>query len=201
MAFSPPSLDIGLLNNVEELANGDIINGARKFQNQNESQEPPKKRKYKFGDRIILSKAMDLDDRIFKRAFGLSKETFLKFFDLIFDKLPHGKSVNGKNILEIEMLLVFFWWARTASDNLHDSISHQMSEASIWKCIDSVIKAVYEIVPDLITLPTPQEAAAEARLFQSKSGFPPIAYGAIDGTHIPVSISRKTLDFGSFSLL
>jgi hypothetical protein len=41
-------------------------------------------------------------------------------------------------------------------------------------------------VPIYITLPTKEEALEEARLFNAASAFPPIVWGAVDGTHVLV---------------
>ena len=41
-----------------------------------------------------------------------------------------------------------------------------------------------------IYLPNESEAKFEAELFYEHNGFPPIAWGAIDGTHIPVSFTK-----------
>ena len=129
-----------------------------------------------------------MNERIFQRIFGMTRSTFTKFFALIEDNIEVGQSTNGRNILPIERVLIFFWWTRACSSALHDAISHDVSEGTIWKSIDIVIDAIYKVVPDLIKLPTEEQALKEAKTYQSKNGFPPIAWGAIDGTHIPVSL-------------
>ena len=95
-----------------------------------------------------------MNDRIFQRIFGMTRSTFTKFFALIEDNIDVGQSTNGRNILPIERVLIFFWWTRACSSALHDAISHDVSEGTIWKSIDIVIDAIYKVVPDLITLPS-----------------------------------------------
>ena len=71
---------------------------------------------------------------------------------------------------------------------MHGAYSHAMSEGSIYNCIDSTIKVLYEVaVPILIKLPNREEGQREANLFHEKSQFPRIVFAAIDGTHIRVS--------------
>jgi hypothetical protein len=54
--------------------------------------------------------------------------------------------------------------------------------------ISTSLKVLFEnLVPQYITLPTYEEAQEEAHLFHAASSFPPIVWGAIDGTHVLVS--------------
>ena len=128
----------------------------------------------------------------------------MKFFALIESDIDVGESTNGKNILPIERVLMFFWWTRACSNPIHDSITHDISDGSVYKSIDMVIEAIFKQVPSLIQLPSEEEAFKEARLFQSRTGFPPIAWAAIDGTHITVRFptislfSLNTLIFGTY---
>ena len=129
----------------------------------------------------------------------MTRTTFKKFFALIKDDIDVGQSTNGKNILPIERVLIFFWWTRACSNPMHDSITHDISDGSVHKSIDMVIDAIFKHVPSLIQLPSDEEAMREARLFQSKTGFPSIAWASIDGTHITVRFLNnsfyKILDF------
>ena len=102
--------------------------------------------------------------------------------------LPPGRSSNGMSITPEERLLVFLHWAGSGSTNLHGSYAHDMGEGSVYNCVDSVIEALYEhVAPNHIVLPTEEQARREAELFTNKSNFPPIVWGAIDGTHVDVS--------------
>ena len=63
-----------------------------------------------------------------------------------------------------------------------------LSQSSIKKACGVCIDIFFDhFVPKFIVLPTREEALREAMLFNERSGFPAIAWAAIDGTHINVS--------------
>ena len=151
---------------------------------------PP--REYRFHPRRILSESRRMSDAKFRRIFRITRKNFQKLLDLVEPHLPEGNSSNGLSIKPIERLLVFMYWSGTGSSSLHSGYAHAMSEGTVWNCIDSVLKVLYEeVVPQLIELPDGNEARRQAEIFHQKSKFPRIIYAAIDGTHVRVSSGRQ----------
>ena len=152
-----------------------------------------KKRKYEWRNRRIYSEALNMNNREFLRRYRVSKQTFNVLLELIRNKLKPGRSNNGKSVTPEERLLIFLFSAGSGISNFNAAYAHNCSEGVIHQSIDDVMKAIMsEVVPKYICLPTPEEAAKEARLFQERSNFPPrphqpIVWGAIDGTHVCVS--------------
>ena len=150
----------------------------------------PKKRKYEFRNRRIYQEALQMNDREFLGRFRVSKKAFHVLCDLIRDELPQGRSNNGRSLLPEERVLVFLFSAGTSISMFNAAYAHGMSEGTINNCINQVMKAIIKVVvPKYITLPTSEEAHAEAKLFQERGNFPPkphepIVIGAIDGSHI-----------------
>ena len=65
-----------------------------------------------------------------------------------------------------------------------------MSQSSVCQSIDECLTVFCEhFVPLYNVLPTEEEARGEADEFHDYSGFPRIGWGAIDGTHIDVSVA------------
>ena len=129
-----------------------------------------------------------MSDAKFRRIFRITRRNFGKLLYMIEPYLPQGNSSNGMSIKPIERLLVFLYWTGSGSSSLHSGYAHNMSEGTIWNCIDSIIDVLYDVVvPQLIQLPDENEARRQANLFHAKSGFPRLVFGAIDGTHVRVS--------------
>ena len=81
-------------------------------------------------------------------------------------------------------------WARV-SDVDHgefQAYAHDMAYGVIVESIQIVLDALHDnFVNEWVKLPNCKEALEEATRFNLISGFPPLIYAAIDGTHIPVS--------------
>ena len=148
-------------------------------------------RHYEFHDRRILRVAERMTDDTFRKVYRMNRRNFNRLAEILSPHLLPGNSLNGRSLLPEERILVFLWFAGTGSTNIHSSISHNISKTSIHNAIYQVIDALYTILkPQFLVLPTIEEQRREADLFHQRSGFrfPPIAYGAIDGTHVLVSL-------------
>ena len=70
--------------------------------------EDKKQRKaFKFRGRRMIEEAAKMNNRVFKRIFRMSRQTFNALFAAIGPYLPVGRSPNKKNILPEERLLIF----------------------------------------------------------------------------------------------
>ena len=101
---------------------------------------------------------------------------------------PLGRSTNQRNITPREMALVLLIYGSGDEFQRHQVEQCEMSQSSICKSIQTALDVFYEhLVPDYNVLPTKEEALKEAKMLNARSNFPPIGWGAIDGTHILVS--------------
>jgi hypothetical protein len=122
----------------------------------------------------------------------MSRGVFELLFDDVGQHLPAGLSTNKKSLSGRERLLTFLFHASGAMFNRHSSYAHQMSYGAVCQSITICIDVLHKvIVPQYIQLPTEEEAKIQAELFHQNShcAFPPIVWGAIDGTHVTVIIS------------
>ena len=150
------------------------------------------RREYSFNKGRILLEAHKMNDRTFKNNFRTTPDNFRRLLDMVGPHMRQGHSTNNKNILPVEKLLVFLFWSGGGSTNVQASYSHSLSSGTIFNCIDESIDVLKRVLVDeMIVLPDEQEARREAELFYRKSNFPKIAFGAIDGTHIPVSVLQN----------
>ena len=87
-------------------------------------------------------------------------------------------------------------------DRLYIFLHHISGDISQWfgvwqfkmcapchnQSIEESIETLFEhLVPEMIQLPTKEEAQMEIDLFHHRSAFPPDVWACIDGTHIEVS--------------
>jgi hypothetical protein len=86
---------------------------------------------YHFWKRKIVKKAARMNDRQFHRNFRMSKETFEKLLNEIADKLPIGRSTNGKNLSPRERLLTFLWFCGGNSSLGQGEYAHSMGFGSV----------------------------------------------------------------------
>ena len=151
-------------------------------------------RPYTFHERRIFPKSQQLSDYKFQRIFGVSRPNYDRLATLVCPHLPPGLSTNGKSLTPDERLLVFLNWARTGNTNIQSEFCHGISEGAVHDSLVKVIDAMYtHVCPQLIKLPNETEARHEADLFYNCSGFPRIAFAAIDGTHVKVSFNNQLL--------
>ena len=100
---------------------------------------------------------------------------------------PLGRSTNGRNISPREMVVALLIYGSGDEFQRHQAELCQMSQSSICKSVETALNVLSEVlVPKYNVLPTKEEALEEARLLSARSNFPPIGWGAIDGTHICV---------------
>jgi hypothetical protein len=100
---------------------------------------------------------------------------------------PIGHSVNGKNITPDERMLVFLMFAAGDKTVWDMEFTYEFSTGSVIKSNAMCIQILFEnFVGRHVKMPTQEEAIKEAKLFSAASGFPPIVFGAIDGTHVIV---------------
>jgi hypothetical protein len=154
-----------------------------------EAVEPEKQKKppYKFRDRRILETSREMSEEDFQRLYRMPRRVFDLLFDEMFPYLPPGLSPNKMSITAKERLFAFLFFASGSIPNRHSSYAHNMSYGAISESITICIDVLHShLVPNYIRLPTASEAREEAQLFNLGSGFPPIVWGAVDGTHIRV---------------
>ena len=120
-------------------------------------------------------------------------------FCFFIDAGPHfpiGQSSNGRNLEAVEMVYAFLYSASGDEFQRHAANHLGMSQSSVCHSIDVCLNVFYDIlVPLYNVLPTEQEAKNEAEELHLRSGFPPIGWGCIDGTHFPVSFPHKLTSF------
>ena len=87
----------------------------------------------------------------------------------------------------MERLLTYLYHIGCNLEYYHAGTNHGMSEGTVCESIKFVNDAIFEkVVPQYIDYPDEDQAKEEARLFSLKSGFPPIVWSALDGTHCKV---------------
>ncbi len=99
-----------------------------------------------------------------------------------------GMSTNGKSLVPKERILVFLMFC--AGNNLGwiSRYGHEMSAGAVHSCIHTCITIFSRmLVPRYVKLPTAEQSKKEALDFQRISTFPPIAWAAVDGSHIKVT--------------
>jgi hypothetical protein len=130
-----------------------------------------------------------MSDVEFKNLYRMTRPMFDQFLEEFGEHLPIGRSSNKMSLSPRERLLTFLHFASGAMFIRHSSYSHCMSYGSVVESISKCIEALHQhLVPVYIRLPTSEEAKVEAELFHKDSHcrFPPIIWGAIDGTHVRV---------------
>ena len=157
------------------------------------------KRKYSFHVRRIIHLYETLSPARFKAMFRMTKETFDLLFTDLACNIHAGRSNNGKSLLPMEKFLVYLYAMGSNSFVIHTGTAMDISEGTVQKCIDDVLKACFKssnerrcFVEREIYLPEREEALRNGRDFLKKSknyppGFPPIFFGSLDGSHIKVS--------------
>ena len=149
--------------------------------------QPKKKRNYHFRQRNLLRLFEEETDAGILKLFRMSRSQIKILFELVRDSLPQGNSRNGKSIKPFERLLTYLYYLGSNLQYYHSGVSHGLSEGAVCESIHMVNQIVFdEVVPKYICVPTQEEAKMEAELFSQKSGFPPIVWASLDGTHVEI---------------
>ena len=149
--------------------------------------QPKKKRNYHFRTRNLLRLFEEETDAGILRLFRMSRSQIMILYELVRDSLPEGHSRNGKSIKPLERVLMYLYYLGTNLQYFHSGVNHGLSEGSVCESIHMVNQVVFdEVVPKYICVPTEEEAKMEAALFSQKSGFPPIVWASLDGTHVEI---------------
>ena len=174
-----------------------FLNAAKSHLNLAESQNsapgpssmPKTRKEYVFLVRRAVSAAKDLPDDAFYETYRMPRDLVTKLHDMISHNYEAVGSNNGKSLTSMEKLLIFLVHVGGNIDAVYGRLTHNTHKSTCRRAVKDTINAIHKtLVKELnyIRLPTEQEARHEARLFSQKSGFPEIAWCAIDGTHIKV---------------
>ncbi|XP_043213620.1 protein ANTAGONIST OF LIKE HETEROCHROMATIN PROTEIN 1-like [Amphibalanus amphitrite] len=125
------------------------------------------------------------DDR-WRENFRMTKTSFLKLVDLVRYKMePKPTAVREPIPLEKRVAMALY---NLASNMEYRVTANQFGshKTTVRKHLLGFCSAVVECMADYIQLPSAAEAIEIARRWEAKWSFPQ-AYGAIDGTHIPIT--------------
>lgn len=100
-------------------------------------------------------------------------------------KIVNAPLLPGLRISPSLQLLVALRYLATGNFQLTLADTADMSQASVSRCIERVIRAVAEVAPRYIQFPTPEEETAVMQGFSTIAGMPG-CIGCIDGTLIPI---------------
>ena len=131
-----------------------------------------------------------MTSREHKRIFGMSKECFEKLHDDVKEELPIGRSNNGMSLNPEERLRYFLYKMRGNSFDFFDSFNQQIGVGTVNINTAKTVEVLSQpngFVSRHIYVPSAAKARRDAQLFSEIAGFPPIVWGTIDGSHIPVS--------------
>ena len=132
---------------------------------------------------------------LFKRLFGMSRETFRALYDDIWEELPVGQSSNGMSLCPEERLAYFLYSMRSNGFNVFTAWANDIGEGTMARNTRIMIDALNprdggaggpSFVKRHIYLPSTEKALENAQDF-STHGFPPIVMMLIDGFHVLVS--------------
>ena len=111
-------------------------------------------------------------------------------FNTLGPHLSTGVSSNGRNLEPLEMVYAFLYSGSGDMYQRHATDFLGMSQSSVCQSINECLNVFSEhFVPLYNVLPTEEEARGEADEFHEYSGFPRVGWGAVDGTHIDVSVA------------
>ena len=149
----------------------------------------PERKKFKFRERRLLDAVDEMNDRVFKRLFRMSKTSYECLFELLMPYIPPGLSPNKKSIHARERLLIFLWFVGGNIYGEFSAYAHNVSYGVIVESIAIMIDVIHDNMVDIwIKLPDQREAMSEASHFTAMSNFPCLLWAAIDGTHCKVNM-------------
>lgn len=142
---------------------------------------------------VILNRGSPLDmrEKDFISQHGLSKFAFRKLLDMTLGKLDGKDPTNPRHMppaLKLSALLQFL-----RSNSLYHYIGGnqnlRMSKSSVCRYVHTGAKVFANLQADYVKFPDLAESR-EIAMELSASGFPPVACGIIDGTHVEIKKPR-----------
>ena len=149
-----------------------------------------KPRMHAFMERQVTRLVNGMDSARFKATFRLLPHTYDIFESIIGPLVKDGRSSNGKSLRVRTKLLIFLNFCAGNICYVTLSNLYGIIITSIQKIIEEVLNVI-EVKEMFIKFPTEKMAKESAQNFSKISGFPPIIFSIIDGTHIPVTAPRN----------
>lgn len=153
-------------------------------------------RSYSFRNRRSDELVASMNSKRFKRTFRVSTTLFDHLENFLSPMLAGVGSSNGKSLQPREKLLVFLAFVGHNLNYITISGMFEISMGSVSNIIHQVIQVLFVHRKEFIRLPTAREARTSADKFSRLSGFPPLLFAIMDGTHIPVLAPKE--DDGSY---
>ncbi|XP_043244298.1 protein ALP1-like [Amphibalanus amphitrite] len=132
------------------------------------------------------------DSERWVQNFRMSKASFFKLCNLLRYRLePSVNAVREPLPLEVRVAISLYSLGSTMENRVTANQFH-CHKSTVRHHVLAFCRAVVSEMADYIQMPTADEAKEIAQRWEDKWGFPQ-AYGAIDGTHIPVTAPEEGL--------
>ena len=154
---------------------------------------------YQFHARRLLKDLPKMRRSLFKRLFGMSRETFRALYNDIWEELPIGQSSNGKSLCPEERLAYCLYSMRSNGFNVFTAWANDIGEGTMSRNTSLLIDILNPrdgsdgapcFVKRHIYLPSTEKSLQDRQNF-SVYGFPPLVMMLVDGMHILVSNLKK----------
>ena len=114
-------------------------------------------------------------------------------FDRVCFRFKPGMSPNKQSLSPRDKLHMYLYHIGGDIRKHYGALQFKCSPSAYCNAIEESIDVLHEIlVPQMICLPTPEEARRQSVLFRERSGFRADAWCAIDGLLIKVNFLAKS---------